>query len=235
MQRVNFGPVVGVRTAVSQADSAPSPRGHRHLPGLVAGALVLALGAWSVMSHETSYAASATVVLVGPPTLSQLEVTTGQAINPNRQSELARFGDPTVVGDIFARIYQSRTKYDELVAAGLRGRLTVTTKREVLSDEPDHGPVLVFTMISPSPSDAIAGTTMVAADLQRELGQRQVGADPALNVTATVVSVADEALPVKASRVRSAVAFFALALLVGWLTGKAFGARANLRADAVSG
>jgi hypothetical protein len=88
--------------------------------------------------------------------------------------------------------------------------------------------VLVFTVEASSPTDAIAGATMVATDLQRELAQRQEGADPALTVTATVVSSPDEALPVKGSRVRSAVAFFVLALLVGWLAGKAFTARRDV-------
>ena len=189
---------------------------------------MLAVGAWSVVSHKTSYAANTTVVLETPPTIYQQAATTGQNINPNRQSDLARFGDVVVVSDIFARIYQSRTKYDELVAAGLHGRLTVTTKREVLSDAPDHGPVLVFTVQASSPTDAIAGAAMVAIDLQRELAQRQEGADPALTVTAAVVSSPDEALPVKGSRVRSAVAFFVLSLLVGWLTGKAFTARRGI-------
>jgi hypothetical protein len=198
------------------------------------GALVLAIGAWSLVSHKPTYAASNTVVFVASPTLGELELTTGRPVAPSAQSDLARFKDMTVVGDIFARVYRSRTKYDQLVSEGLEGRLDVTTKREVLSDAPDHGPVIVFTVQSRSPSAAVSGAALVANDLKNELSRRQAGADPALTVTAAVVSLADQAQLVKGSRVRSAVAFFVLALLVGWLTGRAFRARGEGAPDPVA-
>jgi hypothetical protein len=196
--------------------------------------MMLAIGGATVVSHKPTYAASSTLVFVGSPTVDELEVATGRPVDPSAESDLARFRDTTVVGDIFARVYRSRTKYDQLVSAGLDGRLDVTTKREVLSDAPDHGPVIVFTVLARSPAAAILGAGLVANDLQKELRERQAGANPALTVTANLVALPAQAELVKGSRVRSAVAFFVLALLVGWLAGKAFNARRDLEPDAVA-
>ena len=94
--------------------------------------------------------------------------------------------------------------------------------------------MIVFTVLARSPAAAISGAALVADDLQKELRQRQAGADPRLTVTVAVVALPNQAELVKGSRVRSAVAFFVLALLVGWLAGKAFQARRDAHADAVA-
>jgi hypothetical protein len=126
-------------------------------------------------------------------------------------------------------VYQSRGKKEQLAAEGLVGRLTVTTKSNIASQTPDHGPVLVFTVASPTPAAAAAGARLVTDDLQRELDARQAGFDPYLSVSMAVVSISDVGVLSSGSRIRAAVGFFALAMFLGWVSGRLFDLRTARR------
>jgi hypothetical protein len=185
----------------------------RHAEWIVAG-IVLMVGANSVLTYDPGYVASATVVFVDTPTVEQYAIATQELIDPLSQSPLARFQDATIVGDVFARLYRSAGKLQQLRSDGLRGRLVITTKTSVLSDTPDHGPVFVMTVVAPTPATAEEGAALVLADVVAELAQQQAGYDPALSVGAAVLATPIEGSPVSGSRMRATFGFTMLALLL---------------------
>ena len=192
---------------------------HRFLTLAVFG-FVVAIGAYSVKEHPAEYASSGTVVFVGSDTISQREARSDKLVDPTTQSVLARFSNLTVVGDIFSRTYQSWGKQTALKQHGLRGRLLVTTKTDVASDTPDHGPVIVFTVVSSDPLAAQDGVRLVIDDLQKELARWQQGADPSLSVTDTTITQSTPGVLASGSKSRSAVGFVVLAALLAWLVGQ---------------
>jgi hypothetical protein len=210
---------------VVDRSGAQPPNGvyrRRRLLTWIVFASVLLSGAYAVAKHPKQYYANSTVVIVGAPTVPAAEVTRGTTIDPSTQSPLARFGNTRVVGDIFARVYQSSAKREQLAGEGLVGKLTVTTKSNIASQTPDHGPVLVFTVASHTAAAAAAGARLVTEDLQQELDARQAGFDPDLSVSMAVVSISDVGIIGSGSRLRAAVGFLALALFLGWVTGRAY-------------
>ncbi len=185
--------------------------------GLIAAAIAVTLtmvGAAAVSLHRRQYVASTTVVIVGAPTISQREFSTRTTIDPSLRSWLARFDNPTVVADIYARVYQSTTQRQLLRDEGVTGRINVVTKSSVTSDSPGHGPVMVLSVFSDAPGAAVTQLGVLVDDLVARVAADQVGADPTLVVVPTVVARGDRAVPVVGSRIRSAVGFASASALV---------------------
>ena len=196
-----------------------SLRLHRLLTVGVFG-VVLAIGAYAIKSHPAQYSSSGTVVFVAPDTIAQREARNDKYVDHASQSVLARFSSLTVVGDIFSRTYQSWGKRMALEQEGLRGRLFVTTRTDVSSDTPDHGPVIVFEVLAADPTAALNGVRLVIDDLQRELDRWQRGADPTLSVTKTTIAAPAPGVLASGSRSRSAARFVVFAALLAWLVGQ---------------
>lgn len=192
---------------------------HRYLT-LGVFAIVLAIGAYTIKQHPAQYASTGTVVFVGSDTISQREARSDEIVDPTTQSVLARFPNLRVVGDIFLRTYESWGKRTSLEAQGLRGRLLVTTKSDVLSDTPGHGPVIVFTVVAGDPLAARDGARLVVADVQEELARWQRGADPTLSVTGTTITSPQPGVLASGSKSRATVGFVVLAALLAWLVGQ---------------
>lgn len=203
------------------ATTAPArSRGRRLLTSAVFLTTVLT-GAVIIATHPVKYVSSGTVVIVGTETVAQLESRSEKTVNPADQSVLARFGDPTVVGDIFARIFSSSSRRTELERAGMRGNLEITTRRTVASLTPDHGPVIVFTVVSGSPGQARAGVELALKDFRAELARWQQGAAPGLSVSSATVTSPLDGVPLSGSRPRATVGVVALAALLAWAVGRA--------------
>lgn len=200
--------------------STPRRRFHRLITWGLFGAIVLG-GAYAITTHPMKYVSSATVVIVGSETVPQRAARLGEDVDPATQSVLARFGNLTVSADIFARIYESWLKQTQLARNGLNGMLDVTTKTSVVSDTPDHGPVLVFEVTSADPGSARRGVALAIADLKVEMTKWQAGADPDLSVSAVTITQPLAGLPAYGSRPRSAVGVIAFAALMAWLVGQA--------------
>jgi hypothetical protein len=182
--------------------------------------VVLVIGAYTIKAHPVQYASSGTVVFVAPDTIAQREARNDKFVDHASQSVLARFSNLTVVGDIFSRTYHSWGKRTALEQQGLRGRLFVTTRTDVSSDTPDHGPVIVFEVLAADPLAARDGVRLVIDDLQKELTRWQRGADPTLSVTDTTIAAPGPGVPAGGSKARSAVAFVVLGALLAWLVGQ---------------
>ncbi len=182
---------------------------------------VVGVGGVVIKSHPVKYVSSGAIVFVGSETITEREARSDEKVDPSTQSVLARFGNPTVVADIFARKYESWAKQTELARAGLRGTLLVTTATNVSSDTPDHGPVIVFAVSGDDPTDTAKGVVMTIADLQKELAKWQKGADPSLSVSISTVTPPSPGLPASGSRSRAAVGVVAFAALFAWLVGLA--------------
>ena len=187
----------------------------RRLAMIVACAVVVA-GAAAVARNPKEYVASATLVIVDPPSIPELEAITNTTIDPTTRSWLANYGDPTVVADIFAEIYRGRSKGDELRAEGVVGQLVVLTKPSAASVEAGHGPVVLLGVITPVPADAIQQLEIVVADFVRELADRQQGANPSMTVTAAIAASSTQPTLVAGSRLRSALGWVLLGVIV-WL------------------
>ena len=137
--------------------------------------LVVAIGAYTIKSHPVQYASSGTVVFVAPDTIAQREARNDKFVDHASQSVLARFSSLTVVGDIFSRTYQSWGKHTALEQQGLRGRLFVSTRTDVSSDTPDHGPVIVFEVLAADPLAARDGVRIGDRRLARRARQVAAG------------------------------------------------------------
>jgi hypothetical protein len=192
---------------------------HRYLTLGVFG-VVLAIGAYTIKAHPVQYASSGTVVFVAPDTIAQRESRNDKFVDHASQSVLARFSSLTVVGDIFSRTYQSWGKRTALEQQGLRGRLFVTTKTDVSSDTPDHGPVIVFEVLAADPLAARDGVRLVINDLQMELDRWQRGADPTLSVTDTTIAAPAPGVVASGSKSRSVVGFVVFGALLAWSVGQ---------------
>jgi hypothetical protein len=192
---------------------------HRYLTIGVFG-VVLAVGAYTIKAHPAQYASSGTVVFVAPDTIAQREARNDKFVDHASQSVLARFTSLTVVGDIFSRTYQSWGKRMALEQQGLRGSLFVTTRTDVSSDTPDHGPVIVFKVLAADPLAAQSGVRLVIDDLQKELDRWQRGADPTLSVTDTTIAAPTPGVLASGSKLRSAVGFVVLGALLAWVVGQ---------------
>lgn len=185
------------------------------LLSLALAGLICLIGAAAVVLHPKQYVSSATLVMVGAPTVAEREVSTRTTIDPKLRSWLARFNSPTVVADIYARVYRSPTKLAELRSRGVTGRLLVTTKSSVSSDSPDHGPVVVLSIYSPSPAGSQQQLQTVVDDFEQRLVDDQHGSDPSLSVTTAIASQSAGALLVSGSRARAAFGFVGLAVVAG--------------------
>ena len=203
-------------------------RWHRYLTFGVF-AFVLAVGAYAIKEHPAEYASSGTIVFVGADTIAQREARSDKLVDTTTQSVLSRFSSLTVVGDIFSRTYQSWGKRTALEQEGLRGHLLVTTKTDVSSDTPDHGPVIVFTVVSADPLAARDGVRLVIDDLQQELARWQQGADPTLSVSDTTITEPVLGVLASGSKPRATVGFVVLAALLAWLVGQVDRRRMNSR------
>jgi hypothetical protein len=192
---------------------------HRYLTIGVFG-VVLAIGAYSVRAHPVQYSSSGTVVFVGSETIAQRESRNDKLVDHSSQSVLSRFNNLTVVGDIFSRTYQSWGKRTALAQQGLSGRLFVTTKTDVSSDTPDHGPVIVFQVVAADPLAARDGVRLVIDDLKKELARWQQGADPTLSVTDTTITAPAPGVLASGSKSRATVAFIVFGALLAWLVGE---------------
>ncbi len=182
--------------------------------------LVLAIGAYTIKAHPLQYASSGTVVFVAADTIAQREARNDKFVDHTKQSVLSRFSSLTVVGDIFSRTYQSWGKRTALEQQGLRGRLFVTTRTDVSSDTPDHGPVIVFEVVAADPLVARDGVRLVIDDLQEELARWQRGADPTLSVTDTTIAAPAPGVLASGSKSRSAVGFVVFGALLAWSVGQ---------------
>ncbi len=199
------------------ANQTRQQRRTRARHGLIAAAIAVTLtmvGAAAVSLHRRQYVASTTLVIVGAPTISQREFSTRTTIDPSLRSWLARFDNPTVVADIYARVYQSTAQTKLLRDEGVSGRISVVTKSSVTSDSPGHGPVMVLSIFADAPGAAVSQLSVLVDDLVERVAADQAGADPTLVVVPTVVSRGDRAVPVVGSRMRSAVGFASSAALV---------------------
>ncbi|MCB0956569.1 MAG: hypothetical protein H6513_15890 [Acidimicrobiaceae bacterium] len=178
-------------------------------------ALALLIGAATVLTRDVEYASTSSVLFVDSPTVEQYAVATQLDVDPTSESPLARFHDPTVVADVFVRLYRSREKLRELADEGMAGRLIITTRRTVVSATPDHGPVFEMTVVAASPDLARASSHVVLEDLLDELDRQQAGYEPELSVRAAPIAEPNLGRPVGGSRVRSTVGFTLLAVLLG--------------------
>jgi hypothetical protein len=192
---------------------------HRYLTIGVFG-VVLAIGAYTVKAHPLQYSSSGTVVFVASETIAQREARNDKFVDHASQSVLSRFNNLIVVGDIFSRTYQSWGKRTALQQQGLRGHLLVTTKTDVTSDTPDHGPVIVFEVVSSDPLAARDGVRLVIDDLKQELARWQQGADPTLSVTDTTITAPAPGVLASGSKSRAAVGIVAFGALLAWLVGE---------------
>ena len=122
------------------------------------------------------------------------------------------------IADIFAEIYRGRSKGDELRAEGVVGQLVVLTKPSAASVEAGHGPVVLLGVITPVPADAIQQLEIVVADFVRELADRQQGANPSMTVTAAIAASSTQPTLVAGSRLRSALGWVLLGVIVGLLS-----------------
>lgn len=173
-----------------------------------------------VATHPIEYATSGAVVFTGSQTPFEREAATQQPVDPATQSVLSRFGDPTVVADMMARTYQSAAKQQQLRDQGLKGRLVITTKTSIISDTPDHGPVMVISSFGADPVSTRNDVKMVMEDLPKELERWQQGADPNLSVSFATVLGPKDGVREFGSKIRSAVAIIAAAALIGWSLGQ---------------
>jgi capsular polysaccharide biosynthesis protein len=189
----------------------------RALIAIAVAGVVCVAGAAVIVLHPKQYVSSATLVIVGAPTVAEREFTTRTTIDPKLRSWLARYNNPTVVADIYAREYQSRAKLDQLRANGVTGRLTVATKSSVASDAPDHGPVVVLSVFAPNPAQSQTQLQTVVSAFETQLADDQRGSDPALSVTVAIASQSAEAVLVSGSRMRSAFGFVCIGLVAGVL------------------
>ena len=189
----------------------------RALVAVAVAGVVCVAGAAAIVLHPKQYVSSATLVIVGAPTVAEREFSTRTTIDPSLRSWLARYNNPTVVADIYSREYRSRAKLDHLRSSGVTGRLTVATKSSVASDSPDHGPVVVLSVFAPSPTAAQAQLQTVVTDFEKQLADDQQGSDPSLSVTVAIASQSAQAVLVSGSRVRSAFGFTCLGLIAGVL------------------
>jgi hypothetical protein len=201
---------------------------HRYLTIGLFG-VVLAIGAFSIKAHPVQYSSSGTVVFVASETIAQRESRNDKFVDHTTQSVLSRFNNLTVVGDIFSRTYQSWGKRTALQQQGLRGRLLVTTKTDVSSDTPDHGPVIVFEVVAADPLAARDGVRLVIDDLQKELARWQQGADPTLSVTDTTITAPAPGVLASGSKSRTAAGFVVFGALLAWLVGEIDGWRRSRR------
>lgn len=187
----------------------------RALLSLAVAALVCIIGATAVVLHTKQYVSSATLVMVGAPTVAEREITTRTTIDPKLRSWLARFNNQTVVADIYARVYRSSSKLAELRSEGVTGRLVVATKSNVTSDSPNHGPVVVLSVYSGSPASSQSQLQTVVDDFQQQLLDDQRGSDPSLSVTTAIAAQSAGALLVTGSRARAAFGFVGLGSVAG--------------------
>lgn len=191
----------------------------RLVPRIVFPMIVL-FGALVVISHPVRYASSGTVAIIGSETAAQRETRIGKPVDPRYESVLARFRDPTVVSDIFVRVYSSWTKQEALRKRGLVGELGVSGRTSVASLTPDHGPIVVFTVVSGSGEEARLGVKLVVDDFERELRVWQAGAFPSLSVSVAVITAPSGGVPLGGSRPRAAVAVVVFGALAAWLLGR---------------
>lgn len=170
-----------------------------------------------MLTQPQHYVASATVAVVGAPSIAEREMALQATIDPSLRSWLARFDDPTVVADIYARVYKSSSKLDDLRDQGLVGDLRVETRSSVASEVPGHGPVIVFIVTSTDPTHVVDSLDLVIADFTEQLRVAQATADPTLSVSIARITESDRPLLASGSRSRAAVGFVALASLLGWV------------------
>jgi len=192
---------------------------HRLLTWGVFVAIVL-IGAFVVATHPVEYATSGAVVFTGSQTPFEREAATQQPVDPASQSVLSRFGDPTVVADMMARTFDSAAKQQELRDKGMKGRLVITTKTSIVSDTPDHGPVMVLTSYGADPVSTRNDVRLAMEELPKELERWQKGADPNLSVSFATVLGPKDGVREFGSKIRSAVAIVAAAALIGWSLGQ---------------
>ena len=186
----------------------------RPLELLVIG-IVLLIGAVTVVTRDVTYAATSSVLFVDSPAVAQCAVATQLDVDPSSESPLARFHDPTVVADVFVRLYRSQEKLQQLTADGMAGRLIITTRRTVVSPTPDHGPVFEMTVVADTPELARSSSHVVLDDVFAEVQRQQAAYDPELSVRAALIAEPDLGRPIGGSRARSTVGFTLLALLLG--------------------
>lgn len=195
------------------------PLVHRLLTWGVFVVIVLG-GAFVVATHPVEYATSGAVVFTGSQTPFEREAATQAPVDPATQSVLSRFGDPTVVADMMARTFESPAKQQQLRDQGMKGRLVITTKTSIVSDTPDHGPVMVFTAYGADPVSTRNDVRLAMEDLPKELERWQQGADPNLSVSFATVLGPKDGVREFGSKIRSAVAIVAAAALIGWSLGQ---------------
>lgn len=186
----------------------------------VSGAVLGGVAAVLILvGRSDRYVASESIVFVGAPTAAQREFETGRAYDPSDESPLVRFRDTTVVGDMFSRIYRGPSKRSALRERGMVGDLTVSTRRTVASDTPDHGPVLVLDLLGTDAAGIEAGLNLLTDDVQTELARFQGDANPDLSVSIEVVSRTDRAVLIPVSSLRWLGASSAASFLIGYLIG----------------
>lgn len=190
---------------------------HRTIVGLAVTCTIALLGAAAVLTQPKQYVVSATVAVVGAPSIAEREISLRTTIDPSLRSWLARFDSPTVVADIYARVYKGSSKLDDLRNHGFAGELRVETRSSVASEVPGHGPVIVFIVTATDPTHILDSLDLVIADFTDEVRVAQATADPALSVTIALITESDRPLLASGSRIRSAVGFVALASLLGWV------------------
>ena len=161
----------------------------------------------TILLVPPSYSATASVVLLGPPTPPEVEAT--QTAAPGDQNPYAQFGDLSVVVDILRRIMESPTTEHLLEEQGVTEGYTVAANVEIR-----RGPIIDVITEGETRRGAIEANDIVVGHLFAELRsiQERQGTNDTYWITAEEVVVPDEAERSYASTVRRSIAVGALAV-----------------------
>lgn len=161
----------------------------------------------TIVAVPPTYDATASVVLLGPPTPPEVEAT--QTAAPDDQNPYAQFGDLSVVVDVLRRIMESPTTEHLLEEEGVTEDYTVAANVEIR-----RGPIIDVLTEGATRREAIEANRIVVDHLLAELAeiQERQGTDVDYWITAEQVVVPDDAERSYSSTIRRAIAVGALAV-----------------------
>jgi hypothetical protein len=161
----------------------------------------------TIVAVPPTFRATASVVLLAPPTPPELDET--QAAAPENQNPYVQFGDLSVVVDVVRRIMESPTTVNLLEQQGVVEDYTVAANVDFR-----RGPIIDVTTQGATGSEAIEANDLVVERLFAELAtmQERQGTNAEYWITAEEVVVPEEAERSYSSTVRRAVAVGALAV-----------------------
>jgi uncharacterized protein involved in exopolysaccharide biosynthesis len=163
----------------------------------------------TVVLLPPTYVATASVVLLGPPTPPEVGVT--QTAAPGDQNPYVQFGDLSVVVDVLRRIMESSTTEHLLEERGVTDDYTVAANVEIR-----RGPIIDVTTEGDTGRAALAANDLVVAHLLDELGsmQERQGTNAAYWITAEEVVVPDRGERSYSSTIRRVIAAGALVVVM---------------------